>query len=222
MSSTSDWQSRNVDGWQQEFWGGVGGEWLFGVAAHAVSTEYWMKLCNKTRNCIENQLYVKTVTSNPVLFRSTFSEIFCLWYNFVRSSHNALYSSTLSTDYSISQEHERKIVCQCDWKADMFDSCLKNRYTSEGQVVSTAGSIYCSHSCMFSALLCNAKMSKSADIASESSWTADIILRSTHPYSDVSMLLPLSPSVHSISWCTLCTVWSSPTELPDLNSSWEI
>ena len=119
MSSTSDWETRCGDGWQQVcfFWGGG---WLFGVAAHAFSTEYWTKWSNKTRNYAENQLYVKTVTSSPVLFRSTFPEMFCLWYNFVRSSHNALYSCKLSTDFSYHKSKNERLYVNVTEKQTCF------------------------------------------------------------------------------------------------------
>jgi len=37
---------------------------------------------------------------DPQLLRTAFSEMFCLWYNFVRSSHNSLHPCTLSADFS--------------------------------------------------------------------------------------------------------------------------
>jgi hypothetical protein len=67
------------------------GIWLFGVASHAVGTEYRVNWSYKTTDVKGKQLHIKTVTFCPVLLRPTFSAIFSLWYNYVRSSHNALY-----------------------------------------------------------------------------------------------------------------------------------
>ena len=93
---------------------------LFGVASNAGSTEYWVNLSYKTRDVKGNQLYVKTVTSRPVLLRSTFPEMFCLWYAFVRSSHNALYSCKLSTDFSYHKSKNERLYVNVTEKQTCF------------------------------------------------------------------------------------------------------
>jgi hypothetical protein len=55
--------------------------------------------------------YMHKLTSRSVLLRSTFSEMFCLWYNSFRSSQDTLHSCTLSTDFSTSIARTRTNNC---------------------------------------------------------------------------------------------------------------
>ena len=154
------------------------GIWLFAVASHAGSIEYWVSWSYKTRDVNGNQLYGNTVTFCPVLQRSTFSEIFSLWYNFVRSSHNALYSCTLSTDFSTPIAQRRTMDCMFvrlkSRHVWFLWTSLKSRQTSQGQVVSTAATV--AHLLCF---LRNATTSITTDVASESARTAEMILWSS-------------------------------------------
>ena len=155
----------------------------------------------KTRNIKGWKLYIKTVTSSPVLLQCTISEKFYLWYNCVRSAHNALYPARCLQVFSHPlQEQERTTVCQCDWNADRFDFVrlvwrVVRRRTDRSYLLQP----------QFHVLVwcyCNATTSISTDVASETSRTADIILWSTQAYSDVCVVstiiavcTPLCPQI---------------------------
>jgi hypothetical protein len=111
MSSTSDWQSRSGNDWRYVRF--LKNNCLELLLMQLAQNTGWTEVIGE--KCKGNQLYVKPVTSSPVLLRSTFFEMFCLWHNFVRSSHNTLYCCTLSTDFSTSIAGTRKNDCMSMW-----------------------------------------------------------------------------------------------------------